>query len=294
MSSNSVTVSVIVPCYNYGNYVLDALKSVSDQTFAAWECIIVNDGSTDDSRSVIESYIAGDSRFRLINIPNSGVCVARNTAVAAASGTYLFPLDADNKLFPTCLEKCVLAFGKRPGVRLVYTEARLFGEESGLWALPPFDYKTMLKYNMVDNSCLFLREDFNRVGGYRINMVHGLEDWDLFIALLYGCTAAQVIKIDEPLYYYRVNNAGRRMSVESSGKQKHMLDLMVYNNFAIYSEYFPGIFTRIHAYDFDKTMLNKTPVKALVKGLNFISFIKGKLLGGKAGTRDTLQQRSDE
>ena len=84
------------------------------------------------------------------------------------------------------------------------------------------------------------------------------------------------------------------MSVEASGKQKHMLDLMVYNNFAIYSEYFPEIFTRIHAYDFDKTMLNKKSVKAVVKGLNLISLIKGKLLGGKAGTGAAPKPSSDE
>lgn len=272
-------VSIIVPCYNYEQYVLEALQSISAQDFKDWECIIVNDGSTDNSRSVIESYISGDPRFTLINIPNSGVSVARNTGVAHSGGKYIFPLDADNKMFPDCIGRCLEEFQKDPAIRLVYSEAELFGAENGLWNLPPFDYKTMLKYNMIDNSCLFLRQDFDRVGGYRTNMVHGLEDWDFFIALLHGYGPDQVVKIGEPLYYYRVNTSGRRMTVASNGRQKAMLDLMVYNNFAIYQEYFPDIFDRIHQFDFNRTMMNKKTVKFVVNLLIGLSALKGKLLG---------------
>jgi len=272
-------ISVIVPCYNYGHYVIEALKSVADQTFRNWECIIVNDGSTDNSKEIIESFIGGDTRFQLINIRNSGVSTARNTAVMNSRGKYLFPLDADNKLYPECLERCIAEFHKNKDLWLVYSEAELFGEEKGLWNLPPFDYKTMLKYNMIDNSCLFRRSDFDRVGGYRINMVYGLEDWDFFIALLYGCRTDQVKKLMEPLFFYRINASGRRVTVEASGRQKEMLDLMVYNNFQIYKEYFPLIFKRIHAFDFQENMLNKKPVKFLVKALIGLSVLKAKLTG---------------
>jgi glycosyltransferase involved in cell wall biosynthesis len=272
-------VSIIVPCYNYGQYVLEALQSISDQGFRDWECIIVNDGSTDNSQTVIESFISGDPRFTLINIPNSGVSVARNTGVAHSRGKYIFPLDADNRMFPDCIGRCLEEFRKNPAIRLVYSEAELFGAEKGLWKLPPFDYKTMLKYNMIDNSCLFLRQDFDRVGGYRTNMVHGLEDWDFFIALLHGIGPDQIVKIGDPLYYYRVNTSGRRMTVASNGRQKAMLDLMVFNNFAIYQEYFPDIFERIHQFDFNRTMMNKKTVKFIVKFLVGLSALKGKLLG---------------
>ncbi len=272
-------VSIIVPCYNYGKYIPEALQSIAGQTFTDWECIIVNDGSTDNSQSVIESFISGDARFSLINISNSGVSVARNTGVAHSKGKYIFPLDADNKMFPDCIGRCLEEFQKNPAIRLVYSEAELFGAENGLWNLPPFDYKTMLKYNMIDNSCLFLRQDFDRVGGYRTNMVHGLEDWDFFIALLHGYGPDQIVKIGEPLYYYRVNTSGRRMTVASNGRQKAMLDLMVYNNFAIYQEYFPEIFVRIHQFDFNQTMMNKGTVKFIVNLLIGLSALKGKLLG---------------
>jgi glycosyltransferase involved in cell wall biosynthesis len=273
------TVSVIVPCYNYGDYIPEALSSIREQTYMNWECIIVDDGSTDNSRQVIEAFIQNDPRFKLISVANSGVSAARNTAVAHSKGAYIFPLDADDKMHPDCLKRCMAEFVKAPDTRLVYPEVELFGAENCRWNLPAFDYKTMLKYNMVDNGSLFLRKDFDRVGGYRTNMIYGLEDWDFFIALLHGCRNEQVIKIKEPLYFYRVNQRGRRLTVAASGRQKEMLDLMVYNNFSIYKEYFPEIFSRIHAYDFDRTMLNKPSVKALVKTLIRLSALKKKLLG---------------
>jgi glycosyltransferase involved in cell wall biosynthesis len=135
-------ISVIIPCYNYGHFVLETLNSVKDQEYTNWECIIVNDGSTDNSKQVVESFIKDDTRFKLINIGNSGVSVARNTGIAQSNGKYIFPLDADNKIHRECLAKCIALF-EDPAVKLVYTEAQLFGDEIGLWNLPAFDYQTI-------------------------------------------------------------------------------------------------------------------------------------------------------
>jgi glycosyltransferase involved in cell wall biosynthesis len=271
-----IIVSIIVPCYNYGRFVPEALTSIAAQTYTQWECIVVNDGSTDDSREVIEGFIAGDGRFRLLNIENSGVSVARNTGVAQARGIYIFPLDADNKIHPECIAKCVAAFQKRDDTRLVYTEAELFGDASGLWDLPDFEYKDLLKFNMVDNTSLFLKKDFDRIGGYRTNMVDGLEDWDFFIALLYGCVPEQVVKIRERLFYYRVRGKSRGSSLAVKSEFGLMVDNMVFNNFRIYQEYFPDIFNRIHAYDFHVTLLKKKPVKWMTGLLVALSKLKPK------------------
>jgi glycosyltransferase involved in cell wall biosynthesis len=278
MDGSDSMVSIIVPCYNHAHYLEEALNSVLQQSYTNWECIIINDGSTDNTKSVGEAYVNKDPRFKLINIQNSGVSVAKNTAIAEAKGTYIFPLDADNKMHPECLGLCISEFEKKPTTCLVYTEAELFGEETGLWNLDPFDYKSMLKYNMIDNSAMFLKKDFLRVGGYRTNMVQGLEDWDFFIALLYGVGKQQVIKINRPLYSYRVSNSGRRMTVAYSGGQTDMLDCMVYNNFFIYKEYFPEIFTRIHEYEFLKTMMAKPPIKWLSRWMIRLSSLKKRFI----------------
>jgi glycosyltransferase involved in cell wall biosynthesis len=274
-------VSIIMPAFNAARHIRETLDNVVDQSYGNWECIIVNDGSTDDTQGIIETLIQSDSRFNLINTVNSGVSSARNTAVAHARGTYLFPLDADDKIHPECISRCVGEFENKPGLKLVYPQGLLFGSETGPWELPPFNYKTMLKYNMIHNSSLFLKKDFDRVGGYRTNMVHGLEDWDFFIALLHGCTEQQVVKLAEPLFYYRVNKTGRRLTVAADSRQRDMLDQMVYNNFNIYREYFPDIFSRIHEYEFDKKMLSKGPVKLVVNTLIRLSALRNKWFGNK-------------
>jgi glycosyltransferase involved in cell wall biosynthesis len=277
-------VSIIVPVHNFEAQIGETLNSVLSQTYENWECIVVDDGSTDRSAHVIAECVGEDQRFTLICTKNEGVCAARNTAVGASRGYYVFPLDGDDKIHPECIARCVKAFEERPGSRLAYPQGELFGGGSGKWELPDFDYLTMLKYNMVHNSSLFLRKDFDRVGGYRMNMVYGLEDWDFFIALLHGCSGEEVVQIREPLFFYRVRDNGRRLTVAGAeARQMEMMDLIIYNNFQIYREYFPGIFERIHAYDFDKTLLNKPLVKFAKNLLIRLSVLKGRLYGNKNG-----------
>jgi glycosyltransferase involved in cell wall biosynthesis len=275
------TVSIIIPAFNAAAHIDETLDSVRQQTYANWECIIVNDGSTDNSRETIQAFIKDDPRFKLIDIPNSGVCAARNTAVRYAEGTYLFPLDSDDRIAPSCIARCLDEFDKKPGLRLVCPQGQLFGAETGLWVLPEFEYRTMLHHNMIHNSSLFRKTDFERIGGYRTNMKHGLEDWDFFIALLYKATPEEVIQLKEPLFYYRVSNNGRRMTAAAGLRQSEMMDLIVYNNFRIYREYFPDIFHRIQDYDFQKTMLDKKPVQWMIRTMIGASAFKNKLFRKK-------------
>jgi glycosyltransferase involved in cell wall biosynthesis len=274
---NNVVISVIVPAYNAATTIIQTLESVVAQTFKKWECIIVDDGSQDDTVNVAKSFIKDDPRFKLHTIRNSGVCVARNTAVAHSTGKYLFPLDADDYIHPECLEKCHQVFMQKPETRLVYTEGELFGARTGLWNLPDYSYKAMLRYNMVDNSSLFLREDFNRVGGYRLNMVSGLEDWDFWIAVLAPYADHQVVKIKEPLFYYRTSDKSRGTNVVAEGRFSAMVDTIIYNNYQVYLQHYPDIFNRIMNYDFNKTMTDKKVVQLLIKSMVFLSSLKNKL-----------------
>jgi glycosyltransferase involved in cell wall biosynthesis len=257
-------VSIIVPCFNQGHYIKETINSIINQTYQNWECIIVNDGSTDNTEEVIKSLILNDDRFKYISIPNSGVCVARNTAVRNSKGDYLYPLDSDNYIHPQCIEKCIQIFINNPNIKLVHTEAELFGDSCGFWNLPSHSYKTILQYNTIDNSSMYLRQDFERVGGYRTNMVNGLEDWDFWIALLEIYSDDQVVKINEPLFYYRTQKNSRGQNVIKIGKFTEMTDTIVYNNYKIYQKYYPDILTRIRKYDYYHVMMNKPLVKLVV------------------------------
>ena len=120
---NSPLVSIIIPTYNYGHFITDALLSVSSQSYQNWECIIVDDGSTDDTSSIVQAYIKthAEQRFQYIFIQNSGLSNARNVGIAKSQGNYLQFLDADDLLLKDKLavqvkllqsEHCALVFSK--------------------------------------------------------------------------------------------------------------------------------------------------------------------------------------
>lgn len=91
-------VSIIVPCYNQGKYLAEALQSVLEQTYSFWECIIVNDGSTDETETVAKAWCVKDSRFIYLYKENGGLSSARNAGLAKAKGAYIQFLDSDDSI----------------------------------------------------------------------------------------------------------------------------------------------------------------------------------------------------
>ncbi|MFC7670076.1 glycosyltransferase family 2 protein [Hymenobacter humi] len=119
-------VSIIIPCYNYGWLLAETLDSVLAQTYQQWECIIIDDGSTDTTRVVATSYQARDSRFRYVYQPNGGLSAARNHGLQAATGEYIQFLDADDLLLPQKLELQVALLASHPEYDVVYGAVRYF------------------------------------------------------------------------------------------------------------------------------------------------------------------------
>lgn len=97
-------VSIIVPVYNAGKFLQYSLESLQNQTYPFWEAVLINDGSTDNSLSVMQQYALGDSRFKIITQPNGGVASARNAGLNVASGDYIAFLDPDDMLCPQFME----------------------------------------------------------------------------------------------------------------------------------------------------------------------------------------------
>lgn len=107
-------VSVIVPSYNSGKYILETLQSVIAQTYGNWECIIVDDGSTDNTAVVVKEFISSDSRFIYHYQKNKGLAGARNTGIELSKGTYIQFLDSDDVIFPVKLERMLEAYRSNP------------------------------------------------------------------------------------------------------------------------------------------------------------------------------------
>ncbi len=203
-------VSVIVPCYNHGEFLPETLDSLGAQTFSDYEIIVVNDGSTDEATiTLLQSLIL--AKTRIFHTVNRGVSAARNKGIAEASGEYILPLDADDKIGPTYLELAVNLLDTRPEVAIVYCERVLFGEREGVVQLPDYDPRAILIDNCIYPAALYRKADWKIVGGYSEKMLHGWEDWEFWISL--SELKKKVVKIQEPLFFYRVRSNSRDHSI---------------------------------------------------------------------------------
>jgi glycosyltransferase involved in cell wall biosynthesis len=101
-------VSIIVPCFNQGHYLNDALNSIMLQTYKHWECIIVDDGSTDSTATISKEWVNKDNRYKYFYQSNKGLSSARNTGIDCSSGDFIQFLDADDIILPSKLEKQLL------------------------------------------------------------------------------------------------------------------------------------------------------------------------------------------
>lgn len=107
-------ISVIIPIYNGDEWLRDALSSLQSQSYQHFEAILVNDGSTDNSKDICEHFCKSDSRFRLISQNNEGVSSARNTGLGSARGKWIAFMDADDIMPPDALET-LIAFAEESG-----------------------------------------------------------------------------------------------------------------------------------------------------------------------------------
>lgn len=204
-------VSVIIPCYNQGSYVDGAVESVLAQTFRDFEIIVVNDGSTDGATNrLLADYHRPQTR--VLRTENRGVAMARNHGIGVATGEYILPLDADDRIAPAYLEKAVAVLDTRPDVGIVYCRAECTGDRTGEWKLPAFSRRGMLLTNQIFCSAFFRRADWQSAGGYNPNMCDGWEDWDFWLSLLeLGRDACQ---IPEVLFSYRIAQGSRERTMD--------------------------------------------------------------------------------
>lgn len=218
-------VSVIIPCFNQGHFLDEAVTSVLNQTFRDFEIIVVDDGSDDPaSVALLEDYRR--ERTRVVHTTNQGLAAARNNGIRAAAGTYILPLDADDRIGETYLEAAVRVLERDPEVGIVYCDAAYFGEREGLLDLPPFEMDRMLTDNIIFCSALFRRKDWECVGGYNPNMVHGWEDWDFWLSILE--TGRRVHRIPRVLFHYRA--AEDSMIGRMSPDKQHFMRLTIRRN----------------------------------------------------------------
>lgn len=180
----TATVSVIVPCFDLGQYLDETISSVLAQTFQDFEILIVDDGSTDPTtRSLLASY--SRPKTRVVRTEHVGLAAARNLGIARSTGRYLCALDADDTLEPSFLEKMVRVLDGDDSLTFSSCWLRTFGDESWEWTPEHCDLPTLLWEDTVLTAALVRRDAVVAIGGYDTNMPEqGDEDWDLWLTLV--------------------------------------------------------------------------------------------------------------
>lgn len=182
----SPSVSVIIPCYNQGRFLGDAIESALRQSLGRPEVIVVDDGSLDDSGQVAGGY-AG---VRVIRQENRGLSAARNAGIDASTGDYLVFLDADDRLLPRALESGARCLEDHPDCAFVYGGYRLIAEDGSAMASPPREgergepYLDMLRSNYIGMhaTVMYRRTVFDSVGRFDTSRA-ACEDYDLYLRI---------------------------------------------------------------------------------------------------------------
>ena len=225
-------VSIIIPCYNQGKYVAEAINSALRQTFKDIEIVCVNDGSADNSVEIIKSFENKYKNFIFLNNEeNRGVIYSRNFAIKNCNGTYILPLDADDIIEPTYVEKAVKILDNNPNIGIVYCKAKIFGNYDKYWNLKPFNKSDILYENCIFCSALFRKSDFLKIGGYNNNMKYGCEDYDLWLSFIEQ--GLEVFQINEILFSYRQYDETSRTTISLKNK-KEIWNNLIKNHINLY------------------------------------------------------------
>lgn len=224
-------VSIIIPCYNNAEYVGEAIESALNQTYKNTEIVIVNDGSTDNSSEVIKKYADKYKNILFFdNEKNNGVVYARNMAIEACRGEYILPLDADDIIDETYVEKAVEVLNNNPDISIVYCCcSEMFGEPKRNY--PEYNELEFMYQNMIFVTAMYRKSDWEEVGGYSETMQEGYEDWDFWMSFVEK--NKKPYRIPEVLFWVR-NVKGSRNDNASDNRHEMLLKKIINNHKELY------------------------------------------------------------
>lgn len=194
-------VTFVIPCYNHGRFVGEAVRSALAQQGARVQVVVVDDGSDDGSTPDACDACAGEC-VTIIHQPNRGLPAARNRGASGADTPYLVFLDADDYVrprFTRTLHDALVAADD--SVSHAYCQEQLVGLGHGVWRVPEWDVRLLKVTNLHPVTCLVRRDRFEAVGGFNESMTGGYEDWDLWLS--FAERGWRGVRVREPLFVWR-------------------------------------------------------------------------------------------
>ncbi|MEM1332839.1 MAG: glycosyltransferase [Actinomycetota bacterium] len=195
-------VSVVVTLFDYADVVTQALDSVAASSDVELEIVVVDDHSTDESVAVVTEWMSvhPDLAVRLVaRAANHGLAAARNLGFEYARAPLVMVLDADNLVYPRCLQRLAAALGDDADAVFAWSILEVFGADTGLLSAHAWDPGRLVERNTIDAQVMFRRRDWSELGGYREldDMLAGWEDWDLWLRVAeagrYGVLVPEIL-----------------------------------------------------------------------------------------------------
>ena len=194
-------ISVVIPCFNDGNYLPETISKLGLQTNQSFEIIIVNDGSTDNNTLQVLDQLAEQPNITVLHKENGRMSSARNHGVNHAKGKYIAALDADDYFDPSFFAKAVAILEQEPNTAVVTSYIKYFGNKTGI-SKPRGGNAFNFLFSSECPACAIVRKScWEEVGGYDEQMKMGYEDWEFYIRITKLGWFVEVIQ--EKLLYYR-------------------------------------------------------------------------------------------
>ena len=215
-----IDISIVITCYNLGEYLNDALQSMKalKQGNLGIEIVLVDDGST--SEKTLDAIEVLKSEFDIVIIQeNMGLGKARNNGIKKSKGKYILPFDADNKLEPSFIEVAIKVLEENQQIGAVYGNRQKFGGSDELVTCGGFKLSKILISNYIDACAVIRRSAWKSLGGYDENMPHmGFEDWDFWLRMVNN--GWRMDYIPELSFYYRIRT--NSMISDTNKKWEHL------------------------------------------------------------------------
>ncbi len=208
ISNECPLVSVIIPCYNYGKFIVEAISSVLASTYQNIEIIVIDDGPTDEYTIELLKNLKMP-KTKILFQENQGLARARNNGIREANGKYILPLDADDKIEATYIEKGIYILEKNPEFAFVYGFAKVFGAQNFVWETGKFEIEGLRRENIIPSCTLFRKSAWEMSGGYE-NDRHQYDDWTFWLKLSEFAFWGK--QIPEVLFYHRKHESVDSMS----------------------------------------------------------------------------------
>jgi len=261
---NPPVVSVIIPCFNLGAFVGEAVESVLAQTFRDYDVVLVDDGSTDPDTTARLDALAKTPGVALVRSANGGLSAARNIGIKHSTGRYICALDADDRIRPEWLERSVAILESHPHLAFVSHWVQAFGDRTFEWTPGRADMPALLDHNVFNGAALFRRTIVDTVGGFDEAMRDGCEDWEFWLRVLEQGFEGTIIP--DLLYDYRQRGDSMSRAMHDTGAferiyagmveahratfEAHLLDLVLRRDWA-----FADVCHRLDNLDVEISML---------------------------------------